>query len=109
MISADRIGEIAALPSQRDLADHEDREANYRVGKLMAEAIRELLKERLDTLLQKSELIEALVEIRDNPNCKPAQIAAEALVEKRKGEHPDDCPCALGGECEHQSYHERPR
>jgi hypothetical protein len=52
MISADRIGEIVKLPSQRDLADADDQEANYRVGRLMAEAIRELLKERVDTLLQ---------------------------------------------------------
>lgn len=46
MISDERLKEIAALPSQRDLTESGDQEANYRVGKVMADAIRELLADR---------------------------------------------------------------
>lgn len=46
MISEERLKEIQALPSRRDLTESSDQEGNYQVGKLMADAIRELLEDR---------------------------------------------------------------
>lgn len=62
MITEGRLAEISALPDQRDNAIQDDIDENYRVGKLMSEAIRELLQERRLIVLQNGELKATLLD-----------------------------------------------